>query len=534
MPNVESNWRTATKQRTRAPKRWQHSARFQVEELEARTLLQGGTWTTLTNLIPDPEGGQHMILLSNGTIMVQGGDNLTNETTANRWYALTPTATGSYVNGTWSTLASMSIQRAAFGSAVLPDGRLLIVGGEDSGNPIAMNETNTGEIYNPLTNTWSPIANFPQPEFGDNNLEVLQNGTVLAGYLNGPQTYIYHPTTNTWTFAANLLNGDTSGEETWVKLPDGSILSYQIQGSQPQTAERYIPSLNEWVFAGNVPVNLSSDGGNNTIVPELGPGFMLPDGRSFWLGASNHTALYTPPTTLLGTGSWVAGPDIPNNLGLFDGPGCVMPNGDVLFLASPQDGTNFAGPTHVFEYDPSTNAILGVAVPAALQTDLNNGGTLGRQLIVLPSGQVMLTNTDTKIWVFTPNGSPQNAWRPRITKITNNGNGTFTLTGQQLNGLDEGSLEGDDNQNATNYPIVRITDDTGKVFYCADVQLEQHGRGNGQRHGNHAVRPACRPQHHHRELCRDSQWHPFAPVHRLKRHRLLPIPLRLQSSEWPV
>ncbi len=56
---------------------------------------------------------------------------------------------------------------------------------------------------------------------------------------------------------------------------------------------------------------------------------------------------------------------------------------------------------------------------------------------------------------------------PTITSFTNNGNGNYTLTGTQLNGLDEGGYYGDDNQMATNYPIVRVTDDlTGIVYYA--------------------------------------------------------------------
>jgi hypothetical protein len=445
-----------------------------VELLETRELLQGGTWTQLGNTIPDSEGAQHMELLSDGRIMVQGGNDLGGQLNGNRWYALTPNMNGNYVNGTWTTLAPMSIQRNAFGSTLLRDGRFLVVGGEHTGTPLTTNEANSGEIYNPLTNSWSAIPNYPEAQFGDGNLETLPDGSVIGTYLNDVQNFIYHPATNNWTPAASKLNGDASAEETLLKLPDGSLLMYEIQGSAPQSAQRYIPSQNRWVPAGNVPVKLSSNGGNAGIVDELGPAFMLPDGRALWLGASNHTALYTPSTN-----TWVAGPDIPNNLGVFDGPGCVLPNGNVLFLAAPQDGTNFSGPTSVFEYNPASNTITPVTVPAALQTDLNNPGTFIRRFIILPSGQAMLTNSDRSIWVFTPNGGPQNAWRPRITNIVSNGNGTFTLTGQQLNGLDEGSLYGDNDQNSTNYPLVRIVDSAGRVFYARTFNWSSTGVATG-------------------------------------------------------
>jgi hypothetical protein len=51
----------------------------------------GGTWTALTN--PAPDGTGTMLLLTDGTVMVQGYNP------GNNWMRLTPDATGGYVNG---------------------------------------------------------------------------------------------------------------------------------------------------------------------------------------------------------------------------------------------------------------------------------------------------------------------------------------------------------------------------------------------------------------------------------------------------
>ena len=65
---------------------------------------------------------------------------------------------------------------------------------------------------------------------------MLNNGDVLAGYFNSPTTYLYNPSTNTWTTTANTkLHNDRSDEETWIKLADGSILSYDIYSSSSGT-----------------------------------------------------------------------------------------------------------------------------------------------------------------------------------------------------------------------------------------------------------------------------------------------------------
>jgi hypothetical protein len=105
----------------------------------------------------------------------------------------------------------MSTPRQYFASNVLPSGKVFLVGGEDSDSNLDQNRTNTGEMYDPIANSWTPIATFPEPQFGDDPSMLLPNGKVLADYLAGPQTYIYDPGSNTWTFAANKLRGDPTG-----------------------------------------------------------------------------------------------------------------------------------------------------------------------------------------------------------------------------------------------------------------------------------------------------------------------------------
>ena len=55
-----------------------------------------------------------------------------------------------------------------------------------------------------------------------------------------------------------------------------------------QTSEHYVPSLNSWVVDGNVPVVIYGYGA------ELGAGFLLPNGKVFYIGGSTNTAIYTP------------------------------------------------------------------------------------------------------------------------------------------------------------------------------------------------------------------------------------------------
>ena len=437
--------------------------RLQLEGFESRDLLSG-VWTQLTNLAPSDQGTSTMMLLSDGTVMVQGGGNPT--TVTKTWYRLTPDATGSYANGTWSQLASMGLEREWYASNMLPDGRVFVLGGEDSGPQGQANFTNTGEIYDPLADAWTPITNFPQRKFGDDPSEVLPDGRVLAGYLQANFTYIYDPASNTWSPGGAKLRTDRSDEETWMKLPDNSVLSYDVFSATGDVghAQRYIPTENRWVDAGDVPVLLS----NAEQGFELGPAFLLPDGRAFFLGATGHTAYYDPASN-----SWTAGPDIPDGMGAGDVPGALMPNGHILFAADPLPF--FSPPTTIFDFDPTTDTYTDVT-PADYDLSLRPNDD---RMVVLPSGQVLLTNESDQLIVYTPDGNPDPSWQPVIDRVHNNHDGTYRLVGRQLNGISEGASYGDDAEMSSNYPIVQLTDRQGNVFYAWTYNWDNTGVATG-------------------------------------------------------
>ena len=74
-----------------------------------------------------------MMLLTNGDCHGASYSNPNGDQVSKIWYLLTPNSTGSYVNGTWSTIATMSTQRLYYGSNVMQNGNVFVVGGEYSG-----------------------------------------------------------------------------------------------------------------------------------------------------------------------------------------------------------------------------------------------------------------------------------------------------------------------------------------------------------------------------------------------------------------
>src|SRR5436190_9447283 len=464
-----------------------------LEALERRELMTG-FWQGLNpgNPTAGPLAGtQAMSLLSNGQVLVQGGSNAP----TNTYFQLVPDTTGNYVTGSWQSQSLSNVSRLFFPSAMLPDGRVFAVGGEYS---LPFDFTNTAEIFNPVTNTWTSVASVPTPptqvgqnpppvpqsQFGDDPIEVLPNGDVLAGYFTSPTTYVYSPATNTWrTTTGSKLHQDASDEETWIKLPDGSILSYDIFGSIQDNkfeAQRFVPALDAWVDASNLdtlPGQQPSILTDSTFGFELGPGFVLPtNGRVLLFGANGHSAYYLPATN-----TWTKGPDLPVvtingqqvQLGATDNPGAVLTNGKILMALSTGQPL-FAPPTFLYEFDPSTNIFTDVT-PVGL-TGLN---AFFLNMVTLPTGQVLVADQGAPMIVYTPDGAPQDAWRPTIQAITDNNNGTFTLTGTQLNGLNEGSAFGDDFATATNYPILRMNDKNGNVVYARTFNWSSTGIATG-------------------------------------------------------
>jgi hypothetical protein len=417
---------------------------------------------------------------------------------------LTPDLSGSYVNGTWAKVASLPDAfsphnrsgwgPSGFASAVLPDGRVIYEGGEDSGVSFAL--SNQGAIYDPVKNQWTVVAppnfenlypadppdlpgfnaiytypRYPAPQtselvdaIGDSTSAVLANGTFMLASKLSRQQALLDPTTLTWTLTGTGKN-DVNSEEGWTLLPNGQLLtvdtdldywfglvpSYQIGNS-----ERYDPATGSWSSAGNTVSALSAfpDG-------EMGPAVLMADGVVFATGAEGANSLYNS-----NTGTWSAGPSFPkvtvNNRSVqllaSDVGAALLTNGNVLVAA---DTYGEGSPTMFFEFD-GTHLIPEPSTP-------NSAFDGGAFFILLPSGQALEFDgsTDLEVYTPTPAANPP-AMAPYDISVPSavRPGSTYTVQGRLLNGVSQGAMEGDDWQMATNYPLVRITNSaSGHVYY---------------------------------------------------------------------
>jgi len=412
-----------------------------------------GTWTPLAH---QPSfTASTALLLTDGTVMVQADESSV-------WWRLTPDKTGNYVNGTWTQLASLPSGYAPryYASAVLPDGRVVIEGGEDNNGNNNAPEVALGAIYNPISNSWISI-NPPSgvSQIGDASSVVLPNGTFMLGPCCSIGQWLLNPSTLNWT-ATGSGKADANSEENWALLPNGNVLTVDTQNQTNSEIYSFIGGA--WSSAGSTIVTLPTNGGRTIngvpIVPEMGPAILRPDGTVFATGATSSTAIYNT-----NTGLWSVGPTFTNNLDVADGPAALLPNGNVLVDASP--GV-FNSPTSFFEFD-GTN-LNPVSSPPNTGSDSSFVG----RMLVLPTGQIFFTHTSNQIQIYTPNnGAYQSAWRPTISSslpnTLNPGSINNFINGTQFNGLSQGASYGDDAQSATNYPLVQIINNaTGDLAFA--------------------------------------------------------------------
>ncbi|MBZ5667416.1 MAG: hypothetical protein LAO30_22790 [Acidobacteriia bacterium] len=415
-------------------------------------IVSAQTWTPLTN---GPSfSASNAYILPDGRVLVQ-------DTGAQDWWALTPDITGSYQNGTWAQMKSMlgGYSPLYYASAILPDGRLAMLGGEY--NFGTADWTNLGAIYTPKTNSWATLkAPSGWTTVGDAQSVILSNGTMMVANCCTTQEALLNAKTKTWT-ATGTGKADVNDEEGWTLLPSGKVLTVDANNNNTNS-EIYDPATGSWTSAGSTIVQLEDPGSH-----EIGPAVLRPDGTVLATGGTGHNAVFDSNTL-----TWSQAPDFPKvsgkQLDIADGPAALLPDGNVLVMTSP--GVFQAG-VHFFEWD-------GTSFNAAPATPNSPSDTsyYGRML-VLPTGQIMLTDGSNDVELYNSTGSPNPSWAPTITKVpkTLTHGRTSTVHGTQLTGLSQGAAYGDDAQAASNYPLVRITNNaTGHVFYA-----RTHGFSSG-------------------------------------------------------
>ena len=173
--------------------------------------------------------GQTMTMLNSGKVLVAGGGVDTAE--------LYDPATGSFT----ATAGKMSVVRLHHTATLLKDGTVLIAGGVSSEATPALQ---SAELYDPVSNSFTPIAASMTSPRVFHVAALLPNGTVLlaggsdeddssGGATNSAE--IYDPVAKTFTTSANTLSAQRYAA-TATTLDDGSVLIVDGAASKSTTA----------------------------------------------------------------------------------------------------------------------------------------------------------------------------------------------------------------------------------------------------------------------------------------------------------
>jgi len=357
---------------------------------EARTYNPAtNTWNVEPHL-GDARSGHQAALMSDGRLLLFGGDSTTQGLASSRAFFPQQTIMA------WD--ASMSVVRRLHGSVMLPDGRVLVIGGRDNAN-VELASVEAYDVHDAATPRWLHGPIIPNWHKWDFTTTQLRDGGVLVvggvgGSPNGSNTALvdrFDPATNQWTQAASL--DAARGGHGAVLLRDGRVLVHGglNPANAPQSSSRiYDPAQNTW-----------TNGPSSTLSHYYHSLTALRDGRvlavgGVSLGALDHAELFDPVA-----GTWT--PTATRAVIRRNHIAMRLRDGRVL-VAGGRNASNTAVENSAELFDPNTGVWSAAAAPTAPR---EYGAA-----VLLQDGRVMVlcgyNGTElTSVEIYDPDG---NAW----------------------------------------------------------------------------------------------------------------------------
>jgi len=349
-------------------------------------------------------------LLPNGKVLVVGGRQF--------FYDLASAELYDPASGTWTPTGSLNIPRRAHTATLLPDGKVLVAGGTREDNGYQVYSITNAELYDPATGTWTATGSLATAR-GDHTATLLSNGKVLvaggrpsfSGGGNPPivSAELYDPASGTWTSTGNLNTGRWS--HTSTLLPNGNVLAAGGYGNGVvlTSAEIYDSATATWMPTGSLRDRRADH--TATLLPDnkvlVAGGY----GGDYPFGSHASAELYDPATgTSKSTGSLLNRRD--------QHTATLLPDGTVLIAAgiirdnTTANGNNYLASAEL--YVKATPSLLNISTRTHVLSDdkvLIGGfiitGTEPKTVIVRgigPSLQIPGALIDPVIEVHGPSG----------------------------------------------------------------------------------------------------------------------------------
>jgi hypothetical protein len=213
-------------------------------------------------------------LLPNGTVLIVGSPLPFTSTNSAELY--------DPITGSWTLTGQMVYPRFGHTATLLPDGKVLVVGGTFAGCSGSC-KASQAELYDPTFGTWTAIGSLNAARSG-HTATLLPNGKVLVaggqgdGFPSGAE--LYDPANGTWTLTGALT--DARQNHTATILPSGNVLvaGGSAASGSLSSAELYDSATGTWSLTGGALITARSSH-TATLLPN---GEVLVASGANWVG----------------------------------------------------------------------------------------------------------------------------------------------------------------------------------------------------------------------------------------------------------
>jgi N-acetylneuraminic acid mutarotase len=332
-----------------------------------------GTWT-LSGSLTEKRSWQTATLLPNGLVMFAGGIDFNGTLT---FPYLSTVELYDPIAGTNTLTAAMSTLRADHTATLLPNGRVLVTGGQTDSTG---NLTNSVEVYDPVAGTWSLTNSLATARFL-HTATLLPSGEILVtggGTTTNPvtsTTELYDstisPAAGTWTFTGSMQFRRRSF--TMTLLPDGTVLVAAGENgnlTMLSSAELYNPITGIWTNTGSL--NTARFHHAATLLPN--GKVLVTGGIDSNLFGTTSAELYDPITGIWTTANPMNSPHLAHTATL-------LHNGKVLVAG---DGLGHPNSAELYDWTTGTWTPTGNMITYRTY----------HKAVLLPNGKVLVVGGD--------------------------------------------------------------------------------------------------------------------------------------------